>query len=163
MGRPFIPLLVIALIASCSRQSPIAKSEDTLRIAIDGRDALVLVAADAESMGRGLMFVKDLSAVDGMLFLYDEPQVANFWMKNTPLPLTLAYIDGDGIIFQIEYLEPYDTVTQHWSTKPIKYALELKRGWLRERGLGMGSKVDLGKLNKPPRTEDIKKRMTNDQ
>ena len=142
MGRPFFPLLVIALLASCSRQSPPVKAEDTLGIAIDGHDALVLVAADAESMGRGLMFVKDLGDVDGMLFLYDKPQVANFWMKNAPLPLTLAYIDGDGVIFQIEFLDPYDTVTPHRSTREISCALELKRGWLRERGLGVGSKVE---------------------
>ena len=145
-----IPLLLLALtlIFSCSRSSPSATNGEVLRIAVDGHEAIVLIADDDASRERGLMFRENLGEADGMLFVYEEHQVANFWMKNTPLPLTLAYIDKESVIFQIEYLEPYDTVTPHWSTGEIAYALELKRGWLRKRGLGVGSKLDLRELEK---------------
>ena len=149
MGRRLLLLPSVLLVLSCSRApTPSAAAGETLKIAIGGREAVVLVADDDESRGRGLMFVEDLGGIDGMIFLYDTPQIANFWMKNTPIPLTLAYVDEAGVIFQIEYLEPYDTTTTHLSTREMRWAIELKRGWLRERGLGVGSKVDLGELKK---------------
>ncbi len=150
-GRIHFFLPALLLILSCSRTPPSAEHGEKFRITIGGHEAAVLVAADDDSRGQGLMFVRDLGKADGMLFVYDGPQIANFWMKNTPIPLTLAYVDEEGIISQIEYLEPYDTVTPHLSKGEILWAIEMERGWLRERGLGVGSKVDLGALNRQPK------------
>lgn len=148
MGRIHFLLPTLLLVLSCSCTPPSAEHGETFRITIGGHEAVVLVADNDDSRGRGLMFVKELGKADGMLFVYDEPQIANFWMKNTPIPLTLAYVDEEGVIFQVEYLEPYDTMTSHFSKGEIRWAIELERGWLLERGLGVGSKVDIGELTK---------------
>ena len=113
------------------------------RILIIGNETLsVEIASTPEERARGLMYRDSLGSEEGMLFVFPSEEKAAFWMKNTPLPLSIAFIDRDGIITEIQDMGPFDT-TMHISKKRVKYALEVKQGWFRERGIEPGQKVIL--------------------
>ncbi|RKY19045.1 MAG: DUF192 domain-containing protein [Planctomycetota bacterium] len=86
------------------------------------------------------MFRKKLPENAGMLFVYDKEDFRRFWMKNTYIPLSLAYIDSEGVIFQIEEMEPLDE-TPVASMRPARFVLEVNRGWFRKHGIGMGDRI----------------------
>jgi len=110
--------------------------------AIELRGAVVWVeiARTPEQHTRGLMFRKKLPEDAGMLFVYDKEDFRRFWMKNTYIPLSLAYIDSDGVIFQIEEMEPLDEMSVV-SMRPARFVLEVNRGWFREHGVGIGDRI----------------------
>ena len=88
----------------------------------------------------GLMCRQTLGINEGMLFIYDSPKVHCFWMRNTLLPLTIAFIADDGSIVNLKDMQP-KTETPHCSAKPVRYALEMHQGWFDKRGLKPGSKL----------------------
>ncbi|MBC5763854.1 DUF192 domain-containing protein [Ramlibacter albus] len=96
------------------------------------------VARGAKERAVGLMHVRELADDEGMLFVCGEPQPQSFWMKDTPLPLSIAFIDGDGTILQIEDMEAHTRETTE-SEVPVRYVLEVPRGWFAERGIGPGA------------------------
>lgn len=89
---------------------------------------------------QGLMHRESLAANDGMLFIFDEPGVQCMWMKNTLIPLSVAYIADDGSIVNIEDMKP-QTEDSHCTKKPVRFALEMNRGWFASKGLREGSKL----------------------
>ena len=98
-----------------------------------------VVATDAERQ-KGLMFRKSLGRNDGMLFVFDEPAYHSMWMKNTLIPLSVAFVDAKGEILNILELEPHSLETR-MSAGPASYAIETNRGWFAERGLKAGDRV----------------------
>jgi hypothetical protein len=76
----------------------------------------------------------------GMLFVFAQPERQAFWMKNTFVPLSIAFIGDDGRIVNIEDMAP-QTETAHWSREPVRYALEMRKGWFGERGIRPGDRV----------------------
>ena len=98
------------------------------------------VAATVEQRMKGLMFREKLGANDGMLFVFDEPGYHAMWMKNTPLPLSVAFVDGEGRILNILDMEPH-TLDQHMAAGPARYALETHKGWFAQRRIKPGDKV----------------------
>ncbi len=88
----------------------------------------------------GLMFRRDLGANDGMLFVFEQPSRQCFWMKNTPTPLSIAFIADDGTIVNLADMAP-ETEQSHCSAKPVRYALEMNQGWFAQRGIKAGSKL----------------------
>jgi uncharacterized membrane protein (UPF0127 family) len=78
----------------------------------------------------------------GMLFVYNSPIQTSFWMKNTRIPLSIAFIDENNQIFQIEDLTPGD-LNSVKSKKPSKYALEVNKGWFKENGISIGDNISL--------------------
>ncbi|MVW70611.1 DUF192 domain-containing protein [Bordetella sp. 15P40C-2] len=97
--------------------------------------------ADTESTRRtGLMFRDALPDNDGMLFVFDAPEVQCFWMRNTPLPLSIAFIADDGTIVNIDDMAP-QTDDTHCSAKPVRYALEMAQGWFDMRGVQAGQRI----------------------
>ena len=103
------------------------------------------VAADFSTRGRGLMHRKGLAPNAGMLFIFDGPSQQCMWMKNTYIPLSVAFLDEEGTIINIADMRPHSEQT-HCSARPALYALEMTRGWFAERGIKPGSK--LGGLDK---------------
>ena len=89
------------------------------------------------------MFRRSLDADAGMLFVFPVPQAASFWMKDTYIPLTIAFLDENGRIVNLADMEPFDTGTLHRSEGMVKYALETNRGWFVEHGVGPGDTCDL--------------------
>ena len=98
------------------------------------------VAATDPARIRGLMFRESLQGNQGMVFLFDTKTRQCMWMRNTLIPLSVAFIDDDGSIVNIEDMQPH-TDNAHCSTRPVRYALEMSKGWFAQRGLGPGSKV----------------------
>jgi len=88
----------------------------------------------------GLMYRRDMPTNDGMLFVFEEPQPQCFWMKNTLLPLTIAFVADDGTIVNLADMQPMNEAS-HCSAKPVRYALEMNQGWFAKRGIKAGSKL----------------------
>ncbi len=128
-------LLSAAFFSGCGRSSLPKESLD-----VAGHTLLVEVAADSESRRQGLMNRKSLKDECGMLFVFEEEQKASFWMKNTSLPLSIAFIAADGTIRQIEDLEPY-SLAPVVSARSVLYALEVNRGWFARKGIEAGDKA----------------------
>lgn len=88
----------------------------------------------------GLMFRKTMPQAEGMLFVFDAPAQQCFWMKNTLLPLTAAFIEDDGTIVNTEDMLP-QTTDSHCSKRPVRFVLEMNRGWFANKGIKPGSKL----------------------
>ena len=88
----------------------------------------------------GLMFRKEMAAHEGMLFVFEEPQKLCFWMKNTLLPLTAAFVDDDGSIVNLVDMKP-QTTDSHCAEKPVRYVLEMNQGWFAKKKITKGSKL----------------------
>lgn len=114
----------------------------TTTIRVGGQEVTVEVADTPALRERGLMYRDSLPPGHGMLFVYAEPQILNFWMRNTRIPLDIAYIDRGGTIVDIQHMEPQSD-EQHVSSEPALYALEMPRGWFEEHGVSVGDRVEL--------------------
>jgi len=111
-----------------------------LRIQVAGHALKVEVVTTPQQMARGLMFREKLGANDGMLFVYPDPGYHGMWMMNTLIPLSVAFIDGDGRILNIADMEP-QTLDRHVAAGPARYAIETNRGWFASRKIKAGDKV----------------------
>ena len=110
----------------------------------------VEVAHTVGERSQGLMFREKLKENEGMLFVYPQPEVTGMWMKNTLIPLSVAFIDADGVIVNIEEMLPH-TLDAHMAKAPVKYSLEMNAGWFKKRHLGPGTKIK--GLDKAPKPE----------
>ena len=99
------------------------------------------VAATPDQRSIGLMHRFSLKPDHGMLFVFERAEPLGFWMKNTFIPLSIAFIGADGRIVNIEDMAPQDERT-HWSSGPALYALEMRKGWFAERGIVAGDRVE---------------------
>ena len=99
------------------------------------------VAADNNTRTVGLMNRFSLQPDNGMLFVFAQSQPLAFWMKNTYVPLSIAYIDAQGVILNILDMKPHDEST-HPSAGAALYALEMKQGWFKDRGIVAGNRVE---------------------
>ena len=108
---------------------------------IETRPSLWLeVAATPEDRTRGLMFRESLPWDTGMLFVFEQPSVAGFWMRNTLIPLSIAWLDRDGTIVDIQDMQPL-TDEVHAPAAPYVYAIETNQGWFEANGVGVGQRV----------------------
>jgi uncharacterized membrane protein (UPF0127 family) len=88
----------------------------------------------------GLMFRQEMPQHEGMLFVFEQPATQCFWMKNTLLPLTAAFVADDGTIVNLADMKP-QTTDSHCSTKPVRFVLEMNQGWFAKKGLKAGSRL----------------------
>jgi len=98
------------------------------------------VAKTPQEHAIGLMFRQTMPTNDGMLFIFERPSQQCFWMKNTLLPLSVAFVADDGSITNIEAMKP-QTLDSHCSTKEVRYVLEMNDGWFAKRGIKPGMKI----------------------
>jgi uncharacterized membrane protein (UPF0127 family) len=98
------------------------------------------VAAEFGTRMRGLMYRASMPQNAGMLFIFDESTQHCMWMKNTLIPLSVAFIDEKGAITNIEDMQP-QTEDSHCASRPARYALEMNRGWFAARGIKPGSRI----------------------
>lgn len=98
------------------------------------------VAHTPEQRATGLMFRRDMPLHEGMLFVFERPAGQCFWMKNTLLPLTAAFVADDGTIVNLADMKP-QTTDSHCSAKPVRYVLEMNQGWFAKRGIKPGTKL----------------------
>lgn len=98
------------------------------------------VAFQGATRQKGLMWRKQMAPYEGMIFVFRESDRVCMWMRNTYIPLSVAFIDDLGRILNIEDMTP-QSEDHHCAVKPVRYALEMNRGWFAERGLAAGSKL----------------------
>ena len=99
------------------------------------------VASNATERERGLMFREQMQPNEGMVFVFDKPHVVCMWMKNTLLPLSVAFIDKNGKIINIENMQPLST-DPHCAKAPAYYALEMNQGWFKKKNIKPDSKIE---------------------
>jgi uncharacterized membrane protein (UPF0127 family) len=105
------------------------------------------VAANNASRMQGLMHRKSMAPNRGMLFVFPRPERYCMWMRNTFLPLSVAFLDDQGKILNIEDMQP-ETEDNHCASAPAWFALEMNRGWFAQKGIGPGQRI--GGLEKSP-------------
>ncbi|WP_234969010.1 DUF192 domain-containing protein [Alkalispirochaeta americana] len=117
------------------------------RVALDvgGHTFQVELAETEETRARGLMFRENLEPDQGMLFVFPDSSIRAFWMKDTPLPLSIAYISAQGVILEIRHMEPF-SLEPVQSRYPLRFALEVNQGRFEELGISPGDRVDLAPL-----------------
>ena len=138
-------LLAVLLFACCRGERRPEQQEPERhiglhRLTIGKANVYVDIASTGAAREQGLMFVESLPEDEGMLFIYPDSDMRSFWMKNTLIPLSLAYIDTKGVIFQIIDMLPLDE-TGHPSDKPAQYVLEVNRGWFEKNGVKIGDSI----------------------
>jgi uncharacterized membrane protein (UPF0127 family) len=99
------------------------------------------VAETTEQRMTGLMFRKQMPQHEGMLFVFEQPSQQCFWMKNTLLPLSAAFIEDDGTVVNVVDMKP-QTLDSHCSDKPVRYVLEMNQGWFSKKGIKPGAKLN---------------------
>jgi len=103
------------------------------------------VACTSAQQQQGLMNRRELPAEQGMLFVFEREQILSFWMKNTYIPLSIAYLDQNGVIVDIQDLQPLDE-TPRPAAKPAQYALEVNQGWFERHEISVGERIRLDKF-----------------
>jgi uncharacterized protein len=129
-----IALLLLLALPAAAQQPPVVQLSAGMHL------IRAEVAADFGTRMRGLMHRESMPQNAGMLFMFDEATQHCMWMKNTLIPLSVAFIDDHGAIINIEDMAP-KTEDSHCSRKPARYALEMNRGWFAARGIKPGSRI----------------------
>lgn len=109
----------------------------TISLTIGQHDLTVELASTIEQRQRGLMFRESLDDDVGMLFVFPDDALRSFWMKDTSIPLSIAFLDGEGRILNILDMAPFDT-SAYFSAGPARYALEVNQGWFAQRAITPG-------------------------
>jgi len=132
-----LALLVFAG-AVAAQQAP--QSLPAIRLNAGIHNITAQFARTPEQREIGLMFRPSMAANEGMLFAFESPKQQCFWMKNTLLPLAIAFVADDGSIVNIDSMKP-QTLDGHCSTKPVRFVLEMNEGWFAKRGIKAGSRL----------------------
>ncbi len=156
---PMVLLLALALCAGCHEQPPpkpaqaSASTTDpieprhaqaklpTMMLWLGAEQLKTELALTEKQEMTGMMFRTNMAENEAMLFVFPQPQQVAFWMKNTILPLSAAYIDPDGVIQEIHKLKPLDTNSVIAASDQIQFVLETKQGWFKRHNVGIGAVV----------------------
>ncbi len=129
-----VGLLAVALVA-CRGGGP-----ETVKLQVGDARFTIWVARTPDQRERGLMYRTEMGPRQGMLFVFEDDRVRAFWMKNTPLPLSIAFLSVEGEILQIEPLTPFSELIVR-SRRPARYALEVNAGAFAEVGAEVGDLI----------------------
>ena len=113
----------------------------TIKIYLGAEQLDAELALTAEQERTGMMFRTHIAETDAMIFVFEQPQRASFWMKNCPESLSAAYIGPDGVIEEIHHLEKNDTNAVEAAADNIQYVLEVKDGWFTRHNIGPGTVI----------------------
>ena len=119
-----------------------ASNDNLISIKVDGISVRIELAQTPKEQEQGLMFREHLPENQGMLFVYPYPQILSFWMRNTFIPLDIAFIDHKGLIVSIQQMQPLEEEKSYVSPVPAQYALEMNQGWFERNNVHVGDQVD---------------------
>jgi uncharacterized membrane protein (UPF0127 family) len=139
---PFILALFVLSFFMGEKAFPEEGKKPLFQLTVKGKKIRAEVVQTEEEKARGLMFRESLGKDEGMLFVYDREEFLTFWMKNTPIPLSIAFIDQREKIVDIQDMEPFSLRT-HVSAFPARYALEMNQGWFKKNGIKVGEVVSI--------------------
>jgi len=134
-------ILLSGILAStplaCPYELPVAV------VSINGQDLFVELAFSPETRSCGLSNRFTLEMNNGMLFLFPNTRKRTFWMKNTFIPLSIAFLDDSGLVISIQHMTPMQTDERYRSPQSVRYALEVNQSWFAEHGIGVGDIVEM--------------------
>jgi uncharacterized membrane protein (UPF0127 family) len=139
-GHFLAAFLGLALASNIGAQSGPQPTLPTTRLTAGMHIITAELATTPQSRTIGMMFREKTAPNHGMLFVFEYKAQQCFWMRNTPLPLSIAFIEDDGTILQINDMAPKDD-TLHCSQRPVRFALEMEQGWFARKGLAVGAKL----------------------
>jgi uncharacterized membrane protein (UPF0127 family) len=113
----------------------------TVKLWLGSEEMMTEIAMSEKEIMTGMMFRTEMAENEGMLFVFTGPHQAAFWMKNTLLPLSCAYIDPDGIILELHDMKPKDETPIPAATARVQYVLEVKQGWFERHKIAVGTQV----------------------
>ncbi len=148
--------VVVLVVAGCNGNGrPVEKNDpshaDTITFEMGGRAVTLELALTPYDRARGLMYREELDEDGGMLFVYPDTRPLSFWMKNSWIPLSIAFVRDDGTIINIHEMRPMLESVNYKSDKPCRYAIEMNKGWFEKHGLGAGDQITL-----PPEVYELK-------
>ena len=136
-----IALALLFIVGEILAQETAQVALPAVTLSVGGKVVTVEVADEPQERATGLMFRKSLAPDSGMLFIMPEPEHASFWMKNTTLPLSVAYINQSGMILEIHDLRPLDEKPVPSAFSNIAYALEMEQGWFARNRILAGDRI----------------------
>lgn len=144
----FLPILLFLLCACNAEKKPAEPvPQDTyFPISIGETTPELQLALTNNERGKGLMYRDELAENHGMLFLFDQPGQRSFWMRNTKIPLDLAYFDAQGTLLEIHPLYPLNENSVPSYSNEVLIAVEMNQGWFASKGIQPGAKLDLQAL-----------------
>ncbi len=137
-SSPRKALAVVALVAAVA--APSARAQSVMELTAGFHRIAAEVAFTEEARMTGLMFRKQMAANQGMLFVFPIAARHCMWMRNTLIPLSVAFLDDQGHIINVEEMLP-QTEDSHCAAKPARFALEMNAGWFKSRGLAAGTAI----------------------
>lgn len=138
---PAVLFLLLGLTAtSCRRPKDAPAQARGHYLVMKGDTLWIEIASQPWERNRGLMFRESLAGDSGMLFTFEQKETLSFWMKNTPVALSIAFLDEQWVIVDTQDMAPFSE-SLHLSRKPALYAVEANQGWFGERGIGPGDTV----------------------
>ncbi len=139
--RTTATLLALGCITSASAQTPAVRKFPTTQLNIGIHLIKAEVAQTEAEREQGLMFREKMADNEGMLFLFGAPAGVCMWMKNTLIPLSVAFMDEKGVIINIEEMKE-QTLDSHCAKRGAVYALEMNKGWFKQKNIKPGTKID---------------------
>ena len=138
-ARTLTALLLAATVHVAAQEAPQLQLQRTrLNAGMHQIDAQV--ALTPQERQTGLMFRREMPQHEGMLFVFEEPAVQCFWMKNTLIPLTAAFVADDGTIVNLADMKP-QTTDSHCSKQPVRFVLEMNQGWFARKNIQAGFRL----------------------
>ena len=138
--RAGLAALAIAVCTSVAVAQDVPQNLPAITLTAGMHNIRAAVAKTPAERQTGLMYRRVMAQHEGMLFVFDAPAPQCFWMKDTPLPLTIAFLDDDGTVVNLADMQPL-ALDSHCSAKPVRYVLEMNQGWFAKRGIKAGSKI----------------------
>jgi len=139
-GASFAAALGLWLIAPAHAQEGPQPRLPTVELTAGMHVIRAEVAQTPEQQAVGMMFRREMGTNEGMLFVNPDRSTRCFWMRNTLIPLTIAFIADDGTIVNLADMQPQSDAS-HCSARPVRYALEMRQGWFAKRGIQAGFKL----------------------
>jgi uncharacterized protein len=141
VASPLLGALILWLSACSPDTQTGAFGLRTVDLKLAGTSVKVEVADSPQSLENGLMYRDNLADGQGMLFVLGPAQQASFWMKNTKIPLSIGFIDGNSVLREEHDMQPFDEHLTRSATSDICYALEVNQGWFKKHNIESGVKV----------------------
>ncbi|BEV14500.1 DUF192 domain-containing protein [Herbaspirillum sp. DW155] len=139
--RSAAALLALGCLSSAGAQTPQVSKFPTIQLNIGIHLIKAEVAQTEAQREQGLMFREKMADNEGMVFLFGQPAGVCMWMKNTLIPLSVAFMDEKGVIINIEEMKE-QTLDSHCAKRPAVYALEMNKGWFKQKNIKPGTRIE---------------------
>ena len=132
--------MTLATAGAAAQGTGVPQNLPTVKLSAGMHQIQAMVANTPTQRQVGLMHRKDMAQHEGMLFIFEQPTQQCFWMRNTPLPLAIAFIADDGTVVNTDEMKP-QTDDSHCSAKPVRFVLEMNQGWFNKKGIKPGARI----------------------